>query len=404
MTATHNQTGGHRSAAAPRILIVSGIFPPDIGGPATYVPQIASFLVQRGYRVVVVALSDSGAHAADAAYPFRLVRIKRRSFKPLRWARTIGTLLREGRRADTIFVNGLAMEAALVNSVLRRPLVHKVVGDLAWERAQVRGWTRDSFEHFQRRRYGWRIEALRALRAWWTRRATTVIVPSRFLAAQVVGWGVKAARVVTIYNGVNVLGPAPAPIACTPQGKPLTITTVARLVPWKGIDGLLRALARLPELRLVLVGDGPQRAALEQLASALGLAGRVRFAGTRDARATAALLAASDIFVLNSTYEGLPHVVVEAMQLGVPVVATAVGGTPELIRDGVNGRLIPAGDDDALVAALAALAADPALRQRLAQAARAASLAHSHAAMLEQTTRVLEACMAQRAAPSSAWR
>jgi glycosyltransferase involved in cell wall biosynthesis len=150
-----------------RILIVTGIFPPDIGGPATYVPQIAEGLAQRGHAVTVVTLSDRFDHE-DGVYPFRVIRLPRRAFKPWRMGRTVLVLLRLGRRADVLFVNGLALESALANFVLRKPLVMKVVGDLAWERATGRGWTADDFEAFQRRRYGLRIELLKALRPWWT--------------------------------------------------------------------------------------------------------------------------------------------------------------------------------------------------------------------------------------------
>ncbi|MBO9362739.1 MAG: glycosyltransferase family 4 protein, partial [Thermoflexus sp.] len=231
-----------------RILIVTGIFPPDIGGPATYVPQIAEGLAQRGHAVTVVTLSDRLDHE-DGVYPFRVIRLPRRAFKPWRMGRTVLVLLRLGRRADVLFVNGLALESALANFVLRKPLVMKVVGDLAWERATGRGWTADDFETFQRRRYGLWIELLKALRSWWTRRADRVIVPSRYLARWVVGWGVPAEKIVVIYNAVEpVDGVEPLPV---PLKTPIKAVTVGRLIPLKRVDGLLEALKELPDLGLV---------------------------------------------------------------------------------------------------------------------------------------------------------
>ncbi|MER3407672.1 MAG: hypothetical protein C4292_02475, partial [Nitrososphaera sp.] len=138
-----------------RVLIVTGIFPPDIGGPATYVPQIAEGLAQRGHTVTVLTLSDRLDHP-DAGYSYRVVRLPRGMFKPLRMLVTIGAIVRLGRKADVLFVNGLALESALANFLLRKPLVMKVVGDLAWERATARGWTSDDFETFQQKRYGFR--------------------------------------------------------------------------------------------------------------------------------------------------------------------------------------------------------------------------------------------------------
>lgn len=349
-----------------RILIVTGIFPPDIGGPATYVPQIAEGLAQRGHAVTVVTLSDRLDHE-DGGYPFRVIRLPRRAFRPWRMGRTVLVLLRLGRRADVLFVNGLALESALANFVLRKPLVMKVVGDLAWERATGRGWTADDFEAFQRRRYGLRIELLKALRSWWTRRADRVIVPSRYLARWVVGWGVPAEKIVVIYNAVEpVDGVEPLPV---PLRTPVKAVTVGRLVPWKQVNGLLEALTEVPELGLMVVGDGPERPRLERRARELGVQDRVYFAGRRPKKEALGLMAACDLFVLNSAYEGLPHVVLEAMALGLPVVATAAGGTPEVVRDGETGVLVP-GRYATLGASLSALARDPALRRRLGRAAR----------------------------------
>jgi glycosyltransferase involved in cell wall biosynthesis len=349
-----------------RILIVTGIFPPDIGGPATYVPQIAEGLAQRGHAVTVVTLSDRLDHE-DGGYPFRVIRLPRRAFRPWRMGRTVLVLLRLGRRADVLFVNGLALESVLANFVLRKPLVMKVVGDLAWERATGRGWTADDFETFQRRRYGLRIELLKALRSWWTRRADRVIVPSRYLARWVAGWGVPAEKIVVIYNAVEpVDGVEPLPVLLR---TPVKAVTVGRLVPWKQVNGLLEALTEVPELGLVVVGDGPERPRLERRARELGVQDRVYFAGRRPKKEALGLMAACDLFVLNSAYEGLPHVVLEAMALGLPVVATAAGGTPEVVRDGETGVLIP-GRYGTLGASLSALARDPALRRRLGRAAR----------------------------------
>ncbi len=349
-----------------RILIVTGIFPPDIGGPATYVPQIAEGLAQRGHAVTVVTLSDRLDHE-DGVYPFQVIRLPRRAFKPWRMGRTVLVLLRLGRRADVLFVNGLALESVLANFVLRKPLVMKVVGDLAWERATGRGWTADDFETFQKRRYGLRVELLKALRSWWTRRADRVIVPSRYLARWVAGWGVPKDKLVVIYNAVEPVDrvkPLPVPLKT-----PVKAITVGRLVPWKRVDGLIEALREIPELGLVIVGDGPERPRLERIVQELGISDRVYFAGQRSKTETLSLMAACDFFVLNSTYEGHPHAVLEAMALGLPVVATAVGGTPEVVRDGETGVLVP-GRYGALGASLSALARDPALRRRLGRAAR----------------------------------
>lgn len=368
-----------------RILIVTGIFPPDIGGPATYVPRIAEALAGRGHQITVLTLSDHLDHD-DTRYRFRIVRLSRGAFKPWRWLRTVFTLIGLGRDANLWFVNGLALEAAVANLALRKPMVLKVVGDLAWERATTRGRVRDTFEEFQERRYGVKVEALRALRSWWTRQAHQVIVPSRYLARWVARWGVPEERIKVVYNALEpVRGIQPAEV---PLRTPRKVVTVGRLVPWKRVDQVIEAIGQLDDTGLVIIGEGPERGTLEEQARALKLLDRVYFAGQRNRAETLSLMAACDLFVLNSTYEGLPHVVLEAMGLGVPVVATAAGGTPELIRDGENGKLLPPSDFQALHQALSKLLFAPSERKRLADRAKQTVERFSFVNMSAETERV----------------
>jgi len=181
---------------------------------------------------------------------------------------------------------------------------------------------------------------LKASRTFCARQADRVIVPSRYLARWIANWGVPEERIVVIYNALEPLnGIEPANI---PLQTPVKVVTVGRLVPWKHVDKVMDAVARLDGISLVIIGDGPERGHLEAFASTLGIGDRIYFAGVRNKAETLALMAACDVFVLNSTYEGFPHVVLEAMALGLPVVATAVGGTPEVIKSGLNGLLIEA--------------------------------------------------------------
>lgn len=154
----------------------------------------------------------------------------------------------------------------------------------------------------------------------------------------------------------------------------ICIGVVGRLVRGKGHECLLEAAARLkteksPAAKVLIVGDGPERAALQVRVEQLGLADRVIFAGFRGDMP--AVMAALDILVLPSTdTEVLPLVLMEAMAAGNPVVATQVGSVPEIVEGGVNGLLVPPGDADALAAALSRLIAEPDLRGRLAAAGK----------------------------------
>lgn len=165
---------------------------------------------------------------------------------------------------------------------------------------------------------------------------------------------------------------------------PVELVSVARHVRRKRLDVLLRAMAASSDLdvRLTLVGDGPERPYLEALAATLGVAERVRFLGHVDEQAKRAALAAADLFVLASAHEGFGLVYLEAMQHGLPVIASGAGGQADFLEDGRTGKLVPGDDAAALAAAIAALAGDPALRRRLAGECRkrAASLTAAAAA------------------------
>jgi glycosyltransferase involved in cell wall biosynthesis len=147
------------------------------------------------------------------------------------------------------------------------------------------------------------------------------------------------------------------------------IVTVARLHPQKDLATALRALGRLDSRSvLAIVGDGPLDEELRRTARELGLQDRVRFLGYRSDATD--YVAAADVFCLSSVWEARALAAQEAIVLGVPVVATDVGGMAELIEDGASGRLVPKGDDAALATALAELLDSPALRTRLASRAR----------------------------------
>ncbi len=153
------------------------------------------------------------------------------------------------------------------------------------------------------------------------------------------------------------------------------IMFVGRLDAVKGVPLLLEAFARLssihPDARLSIVGDGPDRASLEAQASQAGLADRIGFLGYRPQDEVANLLLAADMLVLPSFAEGVPVVLMEAMASRIPVIASQVAGVAELVSDGENGFVIPAGDVETLTARLDQLLSDPALCARMGAAGRA---------------------------------
>ena len=163
-----------------------------------------------------------------------------------------------------------------------------------------------------------------------------------------------------------------APRTVPPQR--FTVCSVTRLIARKRVDHLIRAFARLaaelPEARLVIVGDGPERPALARLVQGLGIEGLVELTGALDARAAQERIARASVMALPSVRESLGAVYLEAMSLGVPALGTRGEGIDEHIEHGVSGILVPPGDDEALLAELRALAADPERAMRIGEAGR----------------------------------
>ena len=189
----------------------------------------------------------------------------------------------------------------------------------------------------------------------------------RWVAAQ--GW--PASRIHHLPNFTpDLSGAAPASRSALgiPEGPPLLLA-MGRLHPNKGFDTLIEALAHVPEAHLAIAGEGPERAALAQLAVRAGVARRTHLIGWRNDQA--ALLAAADLFVCPSRHEPLGNVVLEAWSAARPVVAAAAQGPAELIADGRDGLLVPPGDPASLAAAITALLADPERARALAAAGRA---------------------------------
>jgi glycosyltransferase involved in cell wall biosynthesis len=204
-------------------------------------------------------------------------------------------------------------------------------------------------------------------------RRLTRTLASRVAVHVAVGWKVARAlealvdlpggTIRTIHNGVD--SDVPPPAALLAEGS--VIGAIGRFSVGKRLDLVVRTLPELPDVTAVLVGDGPERAAVERLTHDLGVGERVVFTGWRsDARA---LLSTFDALVLPSSYEGLPLVILEAMFAGVPVVATDVGSVSEAIRDGETGRTVPVDDLDLLVGAIRDVL-DPATGERLGARAR----------------------------------
>lgn len=202
---------------------------------------------------------------------------------------------------------------------------------------------------------------------WAAGQAAAIVAVSEALRARLIELGVPDSRIEVLRNGVDLdlFAPRDREAARRQLGvKPgeVVLASVGWLIPRKGHDLAIRAISLLPEATLLIVGEGPQEAALRRLAKRLGAAARVRFIGAMPQERLVSVYNAADIVVLASSREGLPNVLLEALACGTPVVATAVWGTPEIVAAPVAGRLVEEASPEALGHAIRDLLCDPPAR------------------------------------------
>ena len=362
-----------------RIAFLTGIWPPDVGGPATHGPDFARFLVDRGHAVHVVTMGDG----EPAERPCEVEVVSRSLPFPVRYGQVALRGARAARHADVLYASATYAAAAVAAGTARRPFVAKLVSDPAYERAQRYGRFRGSLEEFQDASTP-AVRGLKALRTRALRTARSIVVPSAYLAEIAAGWGVPRERLQVLTN--------PAPPSREVEAErlePGTFVFVGRLTRQKALHTALDAVALVPEARLMIVGDGPERAQLERAAGE-----RVLFRGALSRDEALRTVAGAEAALLSSDWENLPHSAVEALSVGVPVVSTAVGGVPEVVHDGENGLLVPPGRPDELAAAMRRVLEEPGLRERLAGRAKHSVEAISSEAIYGR----LEALLAEAAA------
>jgi glycosyltransferase involved in cell wall biosynthesis len=349
------------------VLIVSGIWPPDVGGPASHAPALAAFLAARGNPVEVVTT----ASARPPPRPYPVFHVSRSLPPGVRHAAVAALVARRARRADVVYATTMLRRAALGAAAARRPLVVKVATDDVYERARRMGLYEGSLDDFQTAGGGARVWALRRSRMAALARAGHVFFPSSYLRSIALGWGLAPARTSVLPNPRPVMPDLESRDALRARFGMTgpTLVLAGRLTAQKAVSVALDALARIPDVSLLVVGDGPDLAALGRESADRGLEGRVRFLGGRSRSEVVSLFYAADAALLSSSWENFPHTVVEALAAGTPVISTAVGGVPEVVRDGENGLLVPAGDPEALAGAIERFLGDDRLSSRLRAAA-----------------------------------
>jgi L-malate glycosyltransferase len=338
----------------------------DIGGAERQLARLASNLDRARFRPSVIVWYGGGALASELPsdvavthLAMKQVRTTSAWLRPLLAARLVWRLVAAIREQRPDILNAYMFTAYVLGAIAARIAGVRVV--VASRRALV------SYHSYPRR---WRLVARLANR----------LIDLHLCNSEAVRWwaiekeGLALERTEVVHNGLDIQPALTAPDVPAEwrAGAGVLAAVVANFIHYKDHPTLFRAVAQVtrahPDFRVVLFGDGPQRVRLEAMVRDLAIDGAVVFAG-RTPNAPE-LLSVFDLALLTSVEEGFSNAVMEAMAQGLPIVATAVGGVLELVRDHVEGRLVAAGDADALAAAISELIRDPAARRRMGAAGR----------------------------------
>jgi len=376
-----------------KVLLATGIFPPDIGGPATNSKVILEKLPRLGFKVAVVSFGERAA-----SDPPGISRVSMQWPKGLRHLIYCWQCWQLGKEADVFFVQGAlsaGWPALAAAKLLGKPLVVRIVGDAAWEISRQQLGVLDNINEFQDKRYGWSVELLRRLQNFVVQRANLVVVPSHYLAGLVAGWRVPSQKIKVVYNAFALpelefsKNEARRNLSLNDEK---IIVSAGRLVVWKGFDMLIELVKELTasglfNLKLFIIGGGPEETKLRSLAGNHD-SGKIVLTGVLPQEELLKYLAAADVFLLNTGYEGLSHQILEAAAVGLPVVTTNIGGNPELVKDGENGFLVQPGDKEAFRDRLLQLFSDQDLAERFSRNGREFAKSFSQEAMLSQLVNV----------------
>jgi len=361
------------------ILIATGIYPPDIGGPSVYAELISRGLGPE-YDTIVLAYSKT------------LPRMPK-FFRKLTYAVRAWKLAGQSDAILALSILGVGVAAVYVAKWRNKPLIVRVAGDRAWEDAVVDGTTHLLLDDFQKTLKRTRKQKRQE---WVCKNASAIIVPSKYLAGIVAGWGIPREKIKLVANSANL---AVRPLSKEEARKRLgiqgnVIISVGRLVPWKGFRMLIKLMPKFLEInpffRLVIIGDGPDKKLLATMVQNLNMQKKIFLVGKKSREEMLLYLQSAELMILNSGYEGFSHQILEAMTAGVPVVTSNVGGNREIIRQGENGFMVKYNDEFNIVEAVKTLWHSSELREKFISEGKKSTAQYTPERTIRETKAVLE--------------
>jgi glycosyltransferase involved in cell wall biosynthesis len=340
-----------------KFLLISGIYRPEIGGPATYVPTLAKVLIDQSNQVEVITLKNLNAPAQPEVWPVNY--ITRDQNLLLRFIKTIMLIIRKAKPAEHIFSNGLIQETAVALLFIKRKSVAKVVSDPVWERALNNDETSLNVVDFNNSNLKFKHKLQRILLRWSLNRFGVVTCPSIQLKNIIENWGVYK-PIEFIPNGVSLV---------TEKSTALNfdLVTVCRLISLKNIDKMIRASVKT-NTSVAVVGSGPEEYNLRELADSLGA--NVTFFGQLDKNEVNKILLRSKIYLNLSDHEGLSFSLLEAMSCGLPSIVSNIQGNTNVINSGLDGIVVDVENENQLINAIKTLMDSQSTRLEYGLAAR----------------------------------
>ncbi|MDP6388059.1 MAG: glycosyltransferase family 4 protein [Candidatus Pacebacteria bacterium] len=366
------------------ILVATGLFPPDIGGPATYSKLLFDELPKRGFDITIISFGE-------VRYLPKIIRHIVYFFK----------IINRAKKTDVIFAQdpvSVGFSAVLASKILQKKFLLKVVGDYAWEQYQQSKVSLkfSNVEEFQNKKYDMLTEMRRKIERWVAKNAETIIVPSNYLKKIISMWGIDKNNINIIHNGFKcgVECGNRQTLRTLLQFKGELIISIGRLVPWKGFDTLIEIFpnikSKFKDAKLIIAGSGSDMEKLQKLIDEKGLSNDIALTGALKKDVLLRYIKASDIFVLNTGYEGFSHQLLEVMDVGVPIVTTDVGGNPEIIENEKNGLLIDYNDKKGIEKAVNKLLKDRKYADKLVKEAKKKVQEFSEERMIRETAEVLK--------------
>lgn len=303
-----------------KILLVTPIYPPDIGGPATFIPNLGNHLASKKHKIVTITLHEINNKLIifEKSNSNELIRINRKLPFVIRQLITIVCIYIKGLRSNIIFANGLFEEAYFANAFLRKPLICKVVGDPIWEK---RGRKNKSIEEYKgltdlNLREKIRLNLFRKS----LNSASLVISPSKKI--------IEALKTYGVSTTMNYLVNSVPKYEIHETKSEYELITICRLVKWKNVDQIISVAKRL-NLKLAIIGDGPELKNLQKISENHG--GLIKFFGKTKEKDIRELLAKSEIYINFSDYEGMSFSLLEAMMAAKAIIISNNQGNSDTI-------------------------------------------------------------------------